>query len=369
MSENRAAWLVVKNTPLEVKSSPYPTPGPKEIVVRNHAVAINPIDWMLAKHGAMIFSWLKFPLIVGSDMAGEVVQVGSAVKRFEPGDRVVSMARGVGQNTVSEREGAFQDYVVVREHMTSPIPDSVSYEQASVLPLGISTAASGLYMKDYLALQHPSTSAKPTGKTVLIWGGSTSVGCCAIQLAVASGYEVITTCSPRNFTYVKKLGASEAFDYNSPTVVRDIIAAFKGKESAGAMSIGGGAAEKCLDILANTKGSKMLAMASYPVQPADLPSSMIGMIPLAFALARANLNIAWKCRTKGLKTNFVRGGDLEGNEVGPAVYVDFLGDALRLRNFVPAPEPLVVGKGLDKIQEAFEVQKKGLSAKKVVVSL
>jgi NADPH:quinone reductase-like Zn-dependent oxidoreductase len=369
MPDNRAAWLVVKDKPLEVKSAPYPTPGPHEIVVRNRAVAINPVDWMLAKHGTMIFSWLKFPLILGSDIAGEVVQVGSEVKRFKAGDRVVAVALGIEKTKLNTREGAFQDYVIAREPSTSPIPDSVSYEQASVLPLGVCTAASSLYMKDYLALQHPSTSAKSTGKTVLIWGGSTSVGCCAIQLAVASGYEVITTCSPRNFDYVKKLGASHAFDYNSPTVVQDIVAVFSGKESAGALAIGSGGAEKCLDVIAKTKGSKMVAMASYAVQPSDLPSNIFGMVPLLFALGRANLSIAWKCRTKGLKTNFIWGGDLVYNEVGPAVFVDFLGDALRQKKFVPAPEPLVVGKGLDKIQEAFGVQRKGVSAKKVVVSL
>jgi NADPH:quinone reductase-like Zn-dependent oxidoreductase len=97
-------------------------------------------------------------------------------------------------------EGAFQEYVVLRTNLVSPIPESVSFEQASVLPLGLSTAACGLYMKDYLALQLPSvkTAKGSTGQTLLIWGGSTSVGANAIQLAVNSGYEVITTASPKS---------------------------------------------------------------------------------------------------------------------------------------------------------------------------
>lgn len=64
-----------------------------------------------------------------------------------------------------------------------------------------------------------------TGQTVVVWGGSTSVGSNAVQLAVAAGYEVVTTASPRNFDHVRALGASAVFDYNSSTVVQDIIGA------------------------------------------------------------------------------------------------------------------------------------------------
>jgi len=63
------------------------------------------------------------------------------------------------------------------------------------------------------------------------------VGCNAIQLAVAAGYEVFTTCSPKNFDLVKELGASQTFDYNSKTVVKDIIHAFQNKTTAGAISV------------------------------------------------------------------------------------------------------------------------------------
>jgi NADPH:quinone reductase-like Zn-dependent oxidoreductase len=369
MPENTAAWAVVKGRSLEIKPAPYPIPKHNEIVVRNHSVAINPVDWLLAQNGSMILSWLKFPVILGSDLAGEVVAIGRDVKRFRVGDRILAFALGVTKSSMDTRQGAFQHYPIVSEDMASPIPDSMSYEEASVLPLGISTAACGLYQEDNLALQQPSALAKPIGKTVLVWGGSTSVGSCAIQLAVASGYEVITTCSTRNFTYVKKLGASQAFDYNCPTVVQDIIAAFKGNESAGALSIGRGAAEKCLDILAKCKGSKMVAMASFAIQPNEMPGDMIGFIPLALPLAKSSLTIMWKRRTQGLRTNFISGSDLAGNEVRRAMYVDFLPEALRQGKVVPAPEPLVIGKGLEKIHEAFEVQKKGVSAKKVVVSL
>lgn len=69
------------------------------------------------------------------------------------------------------------------------------------------------------------------------------------RLAVAAGYEVITTCSPRNFGLVKNLGASQVFDYSSKTVVPDIIRALQDAKVAGAISIGGGAIDACMDIL------------------------------------------------------------------------------------------------------------------------
>lgn len=110
----------------------------------------------------------------------------------------------------------------------------MAYEDAAVLPLALSTAACGLFQKDQLGLEYPSATAKPTGKTLLVWGGSTSVGSNAIQLAVAAGYDVIATASPRNFDYVKGLGAGQVFDYNSSTVVADIVAALHGRTIAGA---------------------------------------------------------------------------------------------------------------------------------------
>lgn len=86
-----------------------------------------------------------------------------------------------------------------------------------------------------MKLQLPSTSPKPTGKTLLVWGGSTSVGGSAIQLAVAFGYVVFTIASPKNFKYVKGLGAKQVFDYRSKTVVKDTIQAFEGKATAGSV--------------------------------------------------------------------------------------------------------------------------------------
>jgi NADPH:quinone reductase-like Zn-dependent oxidoreductase len=150
--------------------------------------------------------------------------------------------------------------------MASPIPNPLSYESAAVLPMCLSTAACGLFQKDYLALQYPTVPPKPTGKSLLAWGGATSVRSNGIQLAVAAGYEVITATSPKNFDSVRKLGASQAFDYNSKNIVDELIDAFKGKTIAGAIACVGteGVLEACADTLLKSKGDKFIAACMHP---------------------------------------------------------------------------------------------------------
>lgn len=223
-----------------------------------------------------------------------------------------------------------------------------------------------------LALQYPSEAAKPTGKTLLVWGGSTSVGSNAIQLAVAAGYEVVTTASPRNFAYVKELGASQAFDYNSKTVVQDVIKALQGKTIAGALAIGETSADACLDIVHACKGNKFISMASFPLSFQGMArGSGVGseILRQAPKLVSFNVSKLFKSLTRHIRTNMIFGTTLMENEVSRIIYVDFLPRALAQGRYMAAPEPLVVGRGLASIQAGFDLQIEGVSARKVVVSL
>ena len=369
MPANTAAWLPAKGVKLEVGPAPYTAPGAGEIVVENRAVAINPVDWAIPLFGQMIFPWIKRPMVLGEDVAGVVVEVGPGVTRFKVGDRVVGHALGIKKEHNRPAEGAFQAYTVLVETMAAPIPDSLAFENAAVLPLGLSTAACGLFQKDYLGLRLPSKNPAPTGKTLLVWGGSTSVGSNAIQLAVAAGYEVFTTASPRNFDYVKRLGASAAFDYNARSAVADVIGALKGKTIAGALAIGEGSGEACMDIVHACQGHKFVANASAPVSLASLPDSGGMSLSMIARFLAYNVSMAIKSRTRGVRAKFIMGDSLASNEVGRAIYADFLPGALADGRFVAAPDPIIVGQGLGQIQAAFDIQRKGVSAKKVVVSL
>jgi NADPH:quinone reductase-like Zn-dependent oxidoreductase len=120
---------------------------------------------------------------------------------------------------------AYQLYSTCREILVSVVPDSLPLANAAVLPLSISTAASGLFCQ--LGLPFPSLAPKATGKTILIWGGSSSCGSSTIQLAVAAGLTVATTASNANREYVKSLGATQVFDHNDSDVIDEILKVLK----------------------------------------------------------------------------------------------------------------------------------------------
>lgn len=150
-----------------------------------------------------------------------------------PIDRSCRNSWAFGLVTGQPRDGAFQLYSIAQVKNVARIPDSLSFEQASVLPLAVSTAAAALYQKSHLGLPYPAKDAKPLNKTILIWGGSSSVGALAIQLARASGLTVFATASSHNHSLVKSLGAKEAFDYTQSDVIDKIAAALKGIDFVG----------------------------------------------------------------------------------------------------------------------------------------
>ena len=265
MPTNTAAWLNQKHGRFQIGEAPYPSPSADQIVIRNRAVAMNPLEWIIQVEGNLFYGWLDYPTVLGSDTAGEVVEVGSGVTRFRVGDRVLGHAVGTDKDTKSAAEGTFQEYTLVLERLAAPLPEALSFEEAATLPLAVSTASCALFESAWLGLRLPSANPTPTGQTVLVWGGSTSVGSQAIQLAVAAGYEVITTASPRNFESLTNLGAALVFDYNSPTVEQDIIAALSSRTLAGAVSFGTTGAPACVRIAGASKGNRFVAIGTPPV--------------------------------------------------------------------------------------------------------
>ena len=369
---NRAAWMNSALGQLELGDAPYTAPREDQIVVRNRAVAVNPLEWVIQVAGPLVYRWLDYPTVIGSDVAGEVVEVGPAVTRFAVGDRVIGHAVGTDKDSKSAAEGAFQRYTVVLERLACPIPDGLGYEQATVLPLAVSTAASALFQPDLLGLNHPKPRAKATGQSVLVWGGSTSVGSQAIQLAVAAGYEVITTCSRKNFDYVRSLGAVAAFDYKSATVVDDIVAAFAERTLAGAVAIGTTSAKACVRIVARCQGNRFVAIATPPVSfdalgPERRPR--FATLRTVRKLVVSNIGLQFQARPRRVALKYIYGTSLKKNEVSTAIYRDFLPDALADGRYQAVPQPIVAGHGLHEIQGAMDIQRAGVSAAKVVVTI
>jgi len=240
--------------------------------------------------------------------------------------------------------GAFQKYVVVPRRAVAELPNAITLQQGVVLPLGISTAAAGLYQKGYLALPLPSPEAKAHGRIVLIWGGSSSVGSCAIQLAVASGVEVYTTASRSNFEYCRKLGANKLFDYHDSDVEDQIVDALEGKTLAGVYHAVGsnGAVESCAKIADRSEG-KAIVVTVRGVPDRGIPSSV---------------------RVRSISSSDIFKA---GSDVGHHIWRQFLPKALAKGAIVPKPDPLIVGNGLRSVQHGLDKQKAGVSAAKIVV--
>ena len=333
---NEAAWQRATGEALHLAPADMPQPGPGEILIRNAAIGLNPLDWILQEHA--ILPWLDYPAILGSDVAGEVAAVGSQVARFKAGDRVLGQA--VGTTVNAPAQGAFQRHTIVLEHMAAPIPDSMAFTDAAVLPLGLGTAASGLYGRAQLALDPPSLSPVPRAEVVLVWGASSNVGCNAVQLAVASGYRCIAVASARNAGMLKALGASEVLDHGSATIVDDVVAAVAGKPLAGTLHATGDMAAS-FAVVSRCAGSRKVATTLAPIE--DRPAEV--------------------------DAGHIFGTSLKDDEVGPMIYRDFLPLALASHAYAAMPPARVVGQGLEDLQSALQMLKAGVSAAKIVVAL
>lgn len=195
-----------------VVDAPIPRLRSDYILVKTKAVALNPADW---KH---IDSLAHPGTTLGCDIAGVVEEVGGEVtKNFKKGDRVAGFVHG--GNNFEPEDGAFGEWAVIKGDIAMHIPDSMSFEEAATLPVAIITCGQGLYQT--MGLPWPDKPLKEK-RSILIYGGSAGVGMAAIQYAKLSGFEVITTCSPKNYDLVKLLGASKAYNYKSPSCADDI---------------------------------------------------------------------------------------------------------------------------------------------------
>lgn len=372
MPVQTAAVLPTPRARLEVITADIPQPATEEIVVRVRAVAINPVDWVVQGTSRVTYRWLRTPAVLGSDVAGEVVAVGSGVTRFRVGQRVFGLATGTDRGRDPLREGAFQEYTVLLERLAAPTPDALSDEEAAVFPLGVSTAACALFQPGHLGLRMPiDGTPRGDGGVVVVWGGSTSVGMNAIQLARAAGYNVVSTASPRNAALVQSLGADAVVDYGSANAVGDLVAAIGDRPVRGAVALGAGSTDACIDVLRRTGGTR-LAMASTPVSLADLVGRrrlFPAMLPVFGRIGLATARSTLRARRAGIHAGFVWGSSLRDDEVGPALWGGVIPRALADGSLRPMPEPLVVGEGLADIQGALDRQRAGVSASKLVVRL
>ncbi|KAK4693635.1 hypothetical protein P7C70_g8888, partial [Phenoliferia sp. Uapishka_3] len=197
-----------QQTPLTLARIAIPELGEHELLIENIAVAQAQGD-VYAVDADSRFLIPTIPYTNGWDCSGVVLGVGSEVKNVQVGDRVASFALA---NPASK--GSYQQYTIGVDHITCKIPSNLTHEIATTIPLAFSTALSGLFSLGLLgsSISSPIPHSE-SGSTVLVWGGASSVGAMAVQIAKLSGYKVVATASEKSWEYVKSLGADFVVDY------------------------------------------------------------------------------------------------------------------------------------------------------------
>ena len=185
---------------IELADMPTPVPTPGGVLIKVHAVGLNPVDYKLAEGGNE--NW-TYPHILGLDVAGEIVEIGEGVEdTWKVGMRVA----GHGDLRF---DGCFAEYVNAPAYELALIPDDVEYTTAAGLLCSALTAYQTINRKPNLNLV----------RTALVHGGSGAVGGVAVQLAKMHGITVFTTCSTRNVDYVREHVHPDAIiDYRTQDV-------------------------------------------------------------------------------------------------------------------------------------------------------
>ena len=220
--------------------SPRPVPKPGEILVRVHAVGLNPIDNMIPKGTFKPILKLQLPATLGSDLAGIVVEVGNRVTRFKPGDAVFASIFDLGA-------GALAEFILMPESAAALKPTNLDFVQAASIPM--------VGLTSWQALKERA-DLKP-GQKVFIPAGAGGIGTFAIQLAKYLGAKVGTTTSTGNVELVRSLGADEVIDYKKQQfedVLRDYDVVLG--------TVRGDAIEKSLRIL--RPGSSVVSLVGPP---------------------------------------------------------------------------------------------------------
>ncbi|KAG9231562.1 zinc-binding oxidoreductase-like protein CipB [Amylocarpus encephaloides] len=334
-TDNQAAWIPEEKATVKVGPGPTPDPGENDVVIEVAYAAVNPTDFKMQDTP---YFPLPYPFIFGTDVTGKVVQLGSNVTRFKIGQRVTGHCDSL--LTHKATRAGYQRYTTVREILVCAIPDNIPLAQAAVLPLSVSTASSALFKT--LKLPFPTMHPKPTGKRILIWGGSSSVGASAIQLAVAAGYTVATTAGVQNHDLVRSLGAAYVVDHKDPNAIQEILKVLKQNDLVLDSISAPNTQVACSEILGKIGGGKLACLL-------------------------------WPEKTKfdNVEIVFVNGLDpgMVDLDIGDAVWRKYMPEALAAGKFQPKPDAEILEGGLEKVQEGIDILRKGVSGKKIVIEL
>lgn len=240
---------------LRLEELPVPKTGEREVLLRVHAVGVNPGDWQI--RSGFAGDRFELPYIPGWDVSGVVVNVGDSVTSLRPGDEVFGM---------TANSGGCAEYVAVPSDQLALKPRSIDFVEATVLPQSGVTAWHSLFVQGKLE----------AGQTILINGAAGGVGHIAVQLARWKGARVIGTASTRKGPFLHDLGVDEFVDYTTdlPTriarsvdIVLDTVGGVQGDWLLDTLKPGG----RLIPIAWGQYSSEKATQASITVQEIQYP--------------------------------------------------------------------------------------------------
>lgn len=326
--------------------------GPDEVGIKITATAINPVDRKMRDHDAFI---KEYPAVLGSDAAGVVVAVGTEVNELQVGDRV--FFQGIIGNYDSS---TFQQYCKMPAELVSKTPANISDEEAAGIMLATMAVVTAFYAEEGHGMTPPWEERGRNvgkGKSIIIIGGASSVGQYAIQMARLSGYErIVTNASSNNHDFLKSIGAHVVLDRSASTpdaffeateeVPLDFV--FDAISASSTQKLG-------MKILLKAKvhGSHLITVHVVVPDVPDPEAKAIGQSQEPQVEIRQILGIGSWPSLRHLSRGLARslGGD----------------DGFIAQGLFAPNRPHIVPGGFAAIEEAFSLNKSGVSGRKVII--
>jgi len=342
--QHLAAIAPSKGVPLEVTHRPTPSPGPDDLLIEVESIAVNPIDYYQRDFGFPPIA--NYPAVLGSDIAGTVISAGSSVASDAPksGTRVAAFAPCFFMQGAPDY-GALQTRVLVPAVNAVPLPQAISFNDASILPMAAATAWAGWYS---LGIARDTKYTAADKKGLLVWGGASSIGSAAVQIAKLMGFSVYVTASEKHHELLKGLGATKVFDYKDEHVVENIVKAAKADGVTVQQGFDAvGQKESSMKVLELLKGAGTAKLASA-TPPQEGLAKMEG-VEVVFVMAPEDV----KDRTEHFHF----------------IFNVWLKEKLEKGEFVPSPKAKVVEGGLESANKALDELKAGVSGVKLVLEV
>ncbi len=250
---------------LQLSTIEKPSPAKNEVLIKVKAISINPVDVKTRRNDGVL-SWLfqeQRPVILGWDIAGEIVKIGNGVEQFKVGDRVFGMLNFMAPGN------AYAEYVIGKTTHLAKIPHGTSFNEAAGATLACLTA-----------LQTLRGNVK-AGDKVLIHAGSGGVGHYAIQIAKHYGAHVISTSSGKNKKFLEGLGVDVHIDYTTEDFTKELVDVDFVLDGVGGENI-----SKSVEV--TKKGGKVITLPSPDISAEVEALAKTKGIDLSFYLVAAN---------------------------------------------------------------------------------